>query len=84
VTTWRIPAGRPRRQFSTARIRAMFADFLEDPTSFSDEQRRRLLEGFEWMADVVDRDPIVHEAVTGTAEIAAYLDGRPGTERREG
>jgi hypothetical protein len=82
VTVWKIPAGKPRRGFSTARIRAMFADFIADPASFSDEQRQRLTEGFVWLCDIVDRDAIVALAVTGTHEIEAFLS-QGDTETRD-
>jgi hypothetical protein len=60
----------------------MTADFIADPAAFSDDRRQQLLEAWAWAFDVIDADPVVALATVGTAEISAFLDGRPGTEER--
>jgi hypothetical protein len=60
----------------------MFVDFVDHPDTFDVEQRQRLVEAFAWLCDVVDNDPVVAAATVGVSEIAAFLDGRPGSETR--
>jgi hypothetical protein len=76
--------GRARgRQFSTARIRAMLEQFLEDPNVFTAEQRRLLVDGLVPILERIEDDPIIGEAMIGVREVAAYLDGPHGGESRE-
>ncbi len=78
----RLVNPRGRRQYSSARIRAMLEVLIEDPERLSLEQRRRLGGALVHALDWTDDDPRYAELVLGTREIAAYVDGQPGSETR--
>jgi hypothetical protein len=54
-----------------------------EPGSLSPDLRNRLFDALIQTLEQLEADPIAHEAVVGTQQIAAYLDGRPGTETRD-
>jgi hypothetical protein len=60
----------------------MTDDFFADPSSLTDDQRRQLHDAYINILQALEDDPVGHEAMIGVLRIAAYLDGRPGTERR--
>jgi hypothetical protein len=60
------PAGPPRRRLSTARIRAMFRDFVDHPETFNPELRQKLIAAVEQIFDALDSNPKLHEDVVVT------------------